>query len=80
MARTPSLREIAAHHEAGDAVLALAFRIPVLSASIKPRRASRGRVTTQPRLAPDKAVDIQLLSPSLAPSRSTLRAEITRMQ
>jgi hypothetical protein len=69
VAMMPSKREIAAHHEAGHAVVALAFRIPVFSASIKPRGASRGRVTTQPRLAPDKAVDIQLLSPSLAPSR-----------
>jgi ATP-dependent Zn protease len=55
----PSKREIAAHHEAGHAVVALAFRIPVLRASIKPRGASGGRVIT-PRLPPDKAVDIQL--------------------
>src|SRR5881398_3951945 len=56
----PSKREIAAHHEAGHAVVALAFRIPVLSASIKPRGASRGRVTTSRPASPDKAVDLQL--------------------
>jgi hypothetical protein len=48
-----SQREIAAHHEAGHAVVALACRIPVRSASIKRRKHSFGRVIT-PRLPPDK--------------------------
>jgi hypothetical protein len=55
----PSQREIAAHHEADHAVVALARRIPVRSASIRPRKDSFGRVIT-PRLPPDKMVDIQL--------------------
>src|SRR5258705_11090518 len=54
----PNHRTIAAHHEAGHAVIALAFLVPVRSASIRPRRASFGRVIT-PEL-PDTAVDVQL--------------------
>ena len=58
VAMMPSRREIAAHHEAGHAVTALAFRVPVRSASIRPRKATFGRVIT-PRL-PDKDVDIEI--------------------
>jgi hypothetical protein len=51
-------REIAAHHEAGHAVIAMAFLVPVRSASVKPRKNSFGRVIT-PQL-PDKHVDIEI--------------------
>src|SRR5258708_39222505 len=50
--------EMAGQHEAGHAVTALAFRVPVRSASIRPRKATFGRVIT-PRL-PDKDVDIEI--------------------
>jgi hypothetical protein len=40
------IREIAAHHEAGHAVIALAFCVPVRRASIRAGRASNGRVVT----------------------------------
>jgi hypothetical protein len=40
----PSRREIAAHHEAGHAVVALACRATGLRASIRPHRNSAGRV------------------------------------
>ena len=56
--RISKQRKIAAHHEGGHAVTALAFRVPVWSASISPRKATFGRVIT-PRL-PAKHVDIKL--------------------
>jgi len=49
---------LARYHEGGHAVTALAFGIPVRSASIRPRKATFGRVIT-PRL-PDKDVDIEI--------------------
>ena len=51
-------REIAAHHEAGHAVVALAFCATGLHASIKRRGTSAGRVAHDPL---PKAADVMLL-------------------
>jgi hypothetical protein len=54
----PSEREIAAHHEAGHAVVALAFDATNLLASIRPRGISAGRVAHGP--LPYRAADVVL--------------------
>jgi ATP-dependent Zn protease len=58
MATTPSNRKIAAHHEAGHAVVALAFHLTVRSVSIRPRAAIRGRVITHG--LPNEPADVLL--------------------
>jgi hypothetical protein len=65
VAMMPSQREIAAYHEAGHAVVALAFRARGLKASIKPRGISRGRVgyDSLPALAADVVLFITLAGP-----------------
>lgn len=51
------IRKIAAHHEGGHAVVALAFGIPVRSATVRPDRLSNGRVVTH---GPPEPADVLL--------------------
>jgi hypothetical protein len=59
----PSQRAIAAHHEAGHAVVALAFGATGLRASIKPRGNRKGWVAHRGRPARDVLLFITLAGP-----------------